>query len=110
MVSITREPESDEVTKNTTTRTMPTKELIWVSGSSPSMANSLSSRAASCTPVKSSPMSWPRAVPPNAVIHNTETSDGTSSTAIRNSRTVRPRLTRAMNMPTNGDQLIHQAQ
>ena len=27
-----------------------------------------------------------------------------------NSRTVRPRLTRAMNMPTKGDQEIHQAQ
>ncbi|MNE51316.1 hypothetical protein D3C80_1459390 [compost metagenome] len=50
------------------------------------------------------------AVPPKAVIHNTDTSDGTSSTAMRNSRTVRPRLTRAMNMPTKGDQLIHQAQ
>jgi len=36
--------------------------------------------------------------------------DGTSSTPIRNSRTVRPREMRAMNIPTNGDQAIHQAQ
>src|SRR6056297_1774160 len=110
MVSITSEPESEEVTKNTTTSTMPTKEVISVSGSSPSMAKSFSSRAASCTPSKPVPMNWLIAVPPKAVIQSTETKEGTSSTATRNSRTVRPRLTRAMNMPTNGDQLIHQAQ
>ncbi len=50
------------------------------------------------------------AVPPKPVIHSTETSDGISSTQMRNSRTVRPRLTRAMNMPTKGDHEIHQAQ
>src|SRR5690606_28788691 len=55
-------------------------------------------------------MTWWMAVPPNAVIHRTETSEGTSSTAARNSRTVRPRLMRAMNMRTKGDQLIHHAQ
>jgi len=50
------------------------------------------------------------AVSPNVVIQRTETADGTIRTAIRNSRTVRPRLTRAMNMPTKGDQEIHHAQ
>jgi hypothetical protein len=40
----------------------------------------------------------------------TQTKDGMISTQMMNSRTVRPRLTRAMNMPTNGDQEIHQAQ
>src|SRR6056297_4083161 len=110
IVSITSEPESDEVMKNTITSTMPTKEVISVSGSSPSITNNFSSSAASRTPSKPEPMNWLMAVPPKAVIHRTETSDGTSSTATRNSRTVRPRLTRAMNMPTKGDQLIHQAQ
>src|SRR5690606_13884880 len=50
------------------------------------------------------------AVPPKAVIHSTDTTDGTSSTATRNSRTVRPRLMGAMNIPPKGDQLIHHAQ
>ena len=53
---------------------------------------------------------WLIAVPPSTVIHNTQASDGTSNTATMNSRTVRPRDTRAMNMPTNGDHEIHQAQ
>ena len=35
---------------------------------------------------------------------------GTSSTPTTNSRIVRPRDTRAMNMPTKGDQAIHQPQ
>ena len=50
------------------------------------------------------------AVPPKAVIHKIETAVGIKSTQTMNSRTVRPRLTRAMNMPTKGDQEIHQAQ
>ena len=35
---------------------------------------------------------------------------GTTSTPIANSRMVRPREMRARNMPTKGDQEIHQAQ
>jgi len=35
---------------------------------------------------------------------------GTKRTAVTNSLTVRPRDIRAMNMPTKGDQEIHQAQ
>ena len=50
------------------------------------------------------------ATPPKTAIHSTQTMDGMISTQMMNSRTVRPRLTRAMNMPTKGDQLIHQAQ
>jgi hypothetical protein len=37
-------------------------------------------------------------------------SAGTNSTPPMNSRIVRPREMRAMNMPTNGDQEIHQPQ
>jgi hypothetical protein len=47
IVSITSEPESDEVTKNTITRTMPMKEVIEASGSSSSISNSFSSSGAS---------------------------------------------------------------
>ena len=42
--------------------------------------------------------------------HTSDTSDGTSTTENTNSRIVRPREIRARNMPTNGDQEIHQAQ
>ena len=40
----------------------------------------------------------------------TLTTLGTSSTPVTNWRMVRPRLMRAMNMPTKGVQEIHQAQ
>ena len=50
------------------------------------------------------------AVSPNTVIHSTQASEGTISTETMNSRTVRPRDTRAMNMPTKGDHEIHHAQ
>ncbi len=47
---------------------------------------------------------------PKAVIHSRLNAVGTSSTPTMNSRTVRPREMRAMNMPTKGDQEIHHAQ
>ena len=49
------------------------------------------------------------AEPPKVAIQSTQTSDGMISTQTTNSRTVRPRLTRAMNIPTKGDHEIHQA-
>src|SRR5690554_3766355 len=49
MVSITSEPESDEVTKNTTTSTIPIKEVICASGRASSMVNNCSGRATSAT-------------------------------------------------------------
>ncbi len=52
---------------------------------------------------------WLIAVPPKAAIQTIETSVGIGITQVMNSRTVRPRLTRAMNMPMTGDQEIHQA-
>ena len=55
-------------------------------------------------------VAWFSAVPPKTVIHRTQTVVGMINTQMMNSRTVRPRLTRAMNMPTKGDQEIHQAQ
>ncbi len=50
------------------------------------------------------------AVLPNTVIHTSVKPVGTNSTPRTNSRIVRPREMRAMNMPTKGDQEIHQAQ
>ena len=47
---------------------------------------------------------------PNTVIHSRLKAVGTSSTPMMNSRMVRPREMRAMNMPTKGDHEIHQAQ
>ena len=43
MVSITRDPESDEVTKNTITRMMPMAEVMPVRGNGSSILNSDSS-------------------------------------------------------------------
>ena len=50
------------------------------------------------------------AVLPNTVIQKKVNSTGTSSTPVTNSRMVRPREIRAMNMPTKGDHAIHQPQ
>ena len=56
------------------------------------------------------PMSSAMAVLPKTVIQTKVKPAGTSRTPRMNSRTVRPREMRAMNMPTKGDQAIHQAQ
>ena len=50
------------------------------------------------------------AVSPNTVNHAKLKPAGANSTPNTNSRSVRPREMRAMNMPTNGDQEIHQPQ
>ena len=52
----------------------------------------------------------PMAEPPKIANQSSETALGTSSTPQTNCRMVRPRLIRAMNMPTKGVQLIHHAQ
>ena len=54
MESITSDPESEEVMKNTSTSTIARKEVIAVSGSSASIWNS--AREESPTPLASSPM------------------------------------------------------
>ena len=103
-------PVTGGYAERTTTSTIPITEVSGASGRWASISNSCSSSAASWTEERPWVTTWLIAVPPSAVIHSVETSEGISSTATRNSRTVRPRLTRAMNMPTKGDQLIHQAQ
>ena len=49
-------------------------------------------------------------MPPKVAIHSRAMIVGTISTQVMNSRTVRPKLMRPMNMPTKGAQAIHQAQ
>ncbi|MNF16507.1 hypothetical protein D3C80_2195540 [compost metagenome] len=48
--------------------------------------------------------------PPKTLNHTRLTRPGTSNTPLTNWRMLRPRLIRAMNMPTKGVQEIHQAQ
>ena len=51
-----------------------------------------------------------RALPPKMQIHATPIAVGTKMAPKVNSRMVRPREMRAMNMPTNGAQANHQLQ
>ena len=109
IVSITSEPESDEVTKNTITKMMPNKDVRDANGSGLNISNSFNSKAALLTGAAASAITYDIAVPPKAPIHKILTIVGTMMTQKTNSRTVRPRETRAINMPTNGDQEIHHA-
>ena len=62
-------------------------------------------------PPDSTALSWMlQAVPPKIENQMTVTRGGTRSTPVTNWRMVRPRLIRAMNMPTNGAQETHHAQ
>ncbi len=110
---MTSDPESAEVTKKTATRAMARVEVTAVPGRYSRNLNRAVDKSV-CTAFEMAPaacaMSKLMAVLPKTVIHRKVKPDGTNSTPIRNSRTVRPREMRAMNMPTNGDQAIHQAQ
>ena len=103
-------PESQEVTKNTITSTMPTRLEICASGSSRSVANSFKGSSASAAARLPPTTSWSIAKVPKAVNHTTDTRDGSITTKKTVWRTVRPREMRAMNMPTNGAHAVHQAQ
>ncbi len=78
--------------------------------------SSISNRAelgstAPALPTRSPVLRWTSiAVPPKIANHTRLTSDGTISTPVTNWRIVRPRLMRAMNMPTNGVHETHHAQ
>ena len=85
-------------------------DIIEASGNGLSISNNFNSREASFTGADASAMTWKMAVPPNAPIHKIDTSVGITMTQNTNSRMVRPFETRAINMPTKGDQEIHQAQ
>ena len=101
MESITREPESDEVTKKIRTSAIAIKEMMPVHGRCASIWNIASD--ASLTPLASSPtplMDCSSPVPPKVLIQIMVITVGTNSTATMNSRTVRPLEMRAMNIPT----------
>src|SRR5690606_28545674 len=110
---MTSDPESAEVTKNTQTRMTARVEVISGKGRYSKNWNSATERSeatASVSAPAATVVSMIMAVFPNTVIQRNVKPEGTSSTPIRNSRTVRPREMRAMNMPTKGDQEIHHAQ
>src|SRR5690606_2227458 len=112
-VSITKEPESAEVTKKMATRIIAKVEVTLDQG-----RYSRNSNRATDAFAAASWASWPAATPisrkmavlPKTVIQKKVKTVGTSKTPSTNSRTVRPREMRAMNMPTKGDHAIHQAQ
>jgi len=112
-MSTTMEPESEEVTKNTTTINTAMDEITPDQGNCSRKWNNATA-ASFCTSVPRagkilSAIIW---IPesPNTVIHSRVKPAGTSITPRANSRIDRPREMRAMNMPTNGDQEIHQPQ
>ena len=112
ILSITREPLSDEVTKNTATMKIPRKLVKAGSGNSLRKTNrevELSLRMISDSKPGFS-ISSESAEPPKTEIQKKVIKVGTSNTPSTNSLTVRPFDTRAMNIPTKGDQAIHQAQ
>ena len=110
IVSITIEPESDEVTKNTRTRIIPRNDVTEASGSPANRWKSFNSKAASLMGSAASAITREIAVPPKALIQTKQTMVGNKITQKMNSRIVRPREILAMNMPTKGAQEIHQPQ
>ena len=110
-MSMTREPESAEVMKNVNTKATAMREMGAAKGRLSNMWNR--ARAGSSMPFAKAPTpacACSRATPPKTDIHRALARVGSNRTAIKNSRTVRPREMRAMNMPTKGDQEIHHAQ
>ena len=112
MLSITSEPLSEEVTKKTETIKIPIILVMLLSGNCFKKINkevALSSK----TGVEIDPglaNSSASAAPPKTLIQKKVISVGTKSTPSTNSLIVRPLDIRAINMPTNGDHAIHQAQ
>ena len=104
--------ESPEVTKNTSTSTVATPESSPLMGRASNIANMAVETSAPTASAIGKPcmISWLSAVPPNTENQTKAASVGASMVPRMNSRMVRPRETRAMNIPTNGDQLTHQAQ
>ena len=104
--------ESPEVTKNTNTSTVATAAMIAPRGSASNIANSAVDTSADTASAIGAPcmISSVKAVPPKTENHTKAASEGASTVPRMNSRMVRPRETRAMNKPTKGDQLTHQAQ
>ncbi|CAM5612504.1 hypothetical protein SBADM41S_04596 [Streptomyces badius] len=109
---MTREAESALVTKYIMIRIIAVQDVTALNGRPSSIANSVASvpsfafSAMSTTPVSARRIP----VPPSTTNHRAVAPLGTSSTARRNSRIVRPREMRARKVPTKGAQDSHQAQ
>ncbi len=112
MISITIDPESDEVTKKVII-TMMARADVTISRGKFSRSTNRETGMFSWTAREMPPppnISMKRAVFPNMVSHINVMNVGTSITPRMNCRMVRPWETRAMNIPTNGDHAIHQDQ
>ena len=112
ILSITKDPLSDEVTKKIETINIPMTLLIPLSGNSfkktkseveLSFKTGIEMRPAFCN-------SSNKADPPKAEIQKKVITVGTNSTPKTNSFNVLPLETLAINIPTNGDQAIHHDQ
>src|SRR5699024_10761645 len=110
-MSITSEPESEEVTKKNTTTMTASSEVIVAHGMECKSSNSEVSKSSSPSGA-TSPCSRCRLIAesPKMVNHTVAIRVGAMIVPSTNWRIVRPREMRAMNMPTNGAQLIHQPQ
>ncbi len=107
---ITREPESALVMKKTDNISITTTEVTPLAGRASNIKNSMSC-GDSAPPISATPSDCSfMAVPPEIAKARKHTMVGASSTTVTNSRSVRPRLIRAMKIPTKGVQEIHQAQ
>src|SRR5690625_3333358 len=112
-ISTTNAPESAEVTKNTNTISTATKLRTLAKGNCSKKANNAkegSSRVASAMAHLSLTKTKSIAVSPKTVIHKKVKPVGKSVTPKINSRMLRPRDTRAINIPTKGDHDNHQPQ
>lgn len=106
--------ESAEVMKNVLINTIERTDAIVASGNSFNAAKSAISVSVP-SPIAfqippSEKISRLIPDPPKIVNHSAQNSVGTAKTPKMNSRTVRPLETRAINVPTKGDQAIHHAQ
>ena len=100
--------ESADVIKNEPTKIIAINDKIVPIGVSLKIPNNCVSGGILKICLDCLPISIP--VIPKAVNHSILIIVGTPNTAITNSRIERPFEIRAMKIPTNGDQLIHQPQ
>ena len=95
----------------TTSSRMAAADVMAEKGRSASIWNRTRDALPMPSPSSPSPvLNWAIAVLPNAVNQMMPIVTGANRTTAKYSRTVRPFEMRAMNMPTKGDQEIHQAQ
>src|SRR6056297_1877646 len=110
IIESTKLPESAEVTRKMKIRNSATKPSTCPSGKK--SRKTKKARLTSCEtssampPPPNSSMKTP--APPSTANQKSENNVGTMMTPAQNSRMVRPRLMRAMKIPTNGPQASHQ--